>query len=861
MIKPRSVTEQKSIPAVPYSKCPAKTYINAEGQTVFGKDVFEHCLIVGKVAERLLSYVIPEALKREVPQSAGLIAACHDIGKVSPYFYQKICRACTSSENVLPEMEGVDLSAESLWGGHAGVGQLTLSEMGVPKYIPDIVGQHHGYSPALAQYRAVDEVFGGKEWNEQRIELVRRLEDELKQKWEPVASLAMARYLAGLTTVSDWIGSGKNFEDPLEPWEQHVDRALEEAGFIPFELISGLSFEDVFGFAPYRTQSTLIEHIEGPGVYVLEAPMGLGKTEAALYCAYSLLDKGTASGIYFALPTQLTSNKIYERFSSFLARILKQGSKHRSLLLHSKSWLADTSMGEDGKPGGSWFNSSKRGLLAPFAVGTLDQALMAAMNVKHGFVRAFGLAGKVLILDEVHTYDAYTGSLLDALIQLSRELHCTVVILSATLNKERRELLLGSSVKSNEYPLITACRNDESILEVSTTSERSIEVGILTTGDEQAAVEEALKRAEEGSQVLWIENSVADAQGKYRQIGARAVECGVECGLLHSRFMVADRESIETKWVDLFGKKGWGTRSLTGRILVGTQVLEQSLDIDADFIVTRFAPSDMLLQRLGRLWRHADTPRARGASCEAWILAPKLEQAVESPTETFGPTAFVYSPYVLCRSLEVWTGLRSVKLPEDVRSLIEKTYSNREEEPLMKKWLTELDEGSKKRKGRKALRRLAAAGLSQQGKTLPERKAQTRYSEVESCEVLLLKKLELLSDDKVTRIVLLNGDELLIPVNKRNASPRELRKLSVALMTQVVTVPVMSASRAQSVDSLEKYGFGGLFYLGKSQAEEAAIRIALVRENGKIGGIDGSTCVEDNSFFYNSCLGYLVEQA
>jgi CRISPR-associated endonuclease/helicase Cas3 len=113
------------------------------------------------------------------------------------------------------------------------------------------------------------------------------------------------------------------------------------------------------------------------------------------------LAAGHASGIYFALPTQLTSNKIFERFNEFLSRILADDCKHRSLLLHANAWLLDTDMGEEGRPGGAWFNSAKRGLLAPFAVGTIDQALMAAMNVKHGFVRAFGLAGKVVILDEV----------------------------------------------------------------------------------------------------------------------------------------------------------------------------------------------------------------------------------------------------------------------------------------------------------------------------------------------------------------------------------------------------------------------------------------------------------------------------
>jgi len=153
------------------------------------------------------------------------------------------------------------------------------------------------------------------------------------------------------------------------------------------------------------------------------------------------LSSGQSSGIYFALPTQLTSNKIFDRFQDFLGEVLADDCPHRSLLLHANAWLFETDMGEEGRPGGAWFNQSKRGLLAPFAVGTIDQALMAAMNVKHGFVRAFGLAGKIVILDEVHTYDAYTGSLMDALVQLLRQLNCTVIILSATLNQERREQL------------------------------------------------------------------------------------------------------------------------------------------------------------------------------------------------------------------------------------------------------------------------------------------------------------------------------------------------------------------------------------------------------------------------------------
>ena len=401
----------------------------------------------------------------------------------------------------------------------------------------------------------------------------------------------------GLTTVADWIGSGRFFDRPEETWEDKIDMALDEAGFVIPGFRHGLSFSEVFGFSPRGAQEQFFKQISGPGVYILEAPMGIGKTEAALYAAYQLLDKGKAGGVYFALPTQLTSNKIYERFNQFLDVILSSDCTHRALLLHANAWLVQTDMGEEGRPGGAWFNQSKRGLLAPFAVGTIDQALMAAMNVKHGFVRAFGLAGKVVILDEVHTYDTYTGTIIDALLELLVQLDCTVLILSATLNKKRRETLLGLATRKENYPLITAVpkekfrNNNDIIHELAVTAEHTKKVKIVLQKNQDEAIEEVSRRAEQGQQILWIENTVDEAQQRYLDIAARAFGVGIDCGLLHSRFTVEDRQRIEDKWVRLYGKDGHlqGERQQRGRILVGTQVLEQSLDIDADFLVSRFA--------------------------------------------------------------------------------------------------------------------------------------------------------------------------------------------------------------------------------------------------------------------------------
>lgn len=871
MIRRSSATQEKEtsqIPIIAFTHCPAKTYQHPDGRILFGRTVLEHCHIVGEVARALIQRLPTSLAESLFPLGSPLAAAAHDIGKVSPTFVEKLRRACSPGAVALAPLAGINPELEKGWGGHAGVSQVTARQLGVPRYIPEILGQHHGFSPSVSGIRATDAIFGGTVWQQERAALVAELKLRLQLDWPELGSVAQARMLAGLTSVADWIGSGEYFEDPALPWRDSIDQALDKAGFIPPVYTPDLSFEQLFGFSPRPAQQQLLDAVTGPGVYVLEAPMGLGKTEAALYCAYRLLQGGQASGIYFALPTQLTSNKIFERFNGFLQGdaqkglpgILADECGHRSLLLHGNAWLQDTDMGEEGRPGGAWFNQAKRGLLAPFAVGTLDQALMAAMNVKHGFVRAFGLAGKVVILDEVHTYDAYTSTLLDALVKLLRELRCTVIILSATLNRERRGQLLDCSAQGEDYPLITAIPVGAQARELPVPVNSSHEVAVQLSGDEQLAIEEALRRAEQGQQVLWIENTVKDAQQRYLDLAARASELGVACGLLHSRFTPEHRQQKEAYWVSLFGKEGWPRRAEQGRILVGTQVLEQSLDIDADFLVSRFAPTDMLLQRIGRLWRHADTPRAASASCECWLLAPSLELAIEAPPKAFGASAFVYSPYVLCRSLETWQTLTQLTLPLDIRPLIEQTYVSRPEQGAMAGWLHELDNGSRYHKGRKALAQLARITLAEDGKTLPESKAQTRYSENDAFDVLLLSRIEPLQEQQASRLTLLNGELLLLPWQRHKLNRREWRQLSATLMRQLVAVKIQDAPQALPLNSLQKLGFQHCFYLGDPAQDEALLRVARVDDCGRLQGVQGYP-LHDDLLEYRSDLGYRALKA
>ncbi|KJJ85083.1 CRISPR-associated protein Cas3 [Candidatus Omnitrophus magneticus] len=331
----------------------------------------------------------------------------------------------------------------------------------------------------------------------------------------------------------------------------------------------------------------------------------------------------------------------------------------------------------------------------------------------------------------MHTYDDYTGTILRELVKTLRDLQCTVIILSATLTDKHRHAIMGipfneSKLLPAPYPLISVySQEEESAVGIEITEES--QVSLCISANDDTAIDEVIKRAESGEQIIWIENTIVDAQERYCILATKAKEIGIDCGLLHSRFIKIDRKKIEDKWVNLLGKNKKKIRRETGRILVGTQILEQSLDIDADFLVTRLCPIDMLFQRLGRLWRHRenDDIRPRDARHEAWILAPKLKDAIENKN-SFGKSAKVYSPYILCRTLDVVQNVLSINLPSDIRSLLEETYKERHEEGSMRIYKQEIEEERKKLAG------LAFRGISRLGKTLPESKAYTRYSEIET---------------------------------------------------------------------------------------------------------------------------------
>ncbi|MBN1151248.1 CRISPR-associated helicase Cas3' [candidate division WOR-3 bacterium] len=846
MLKPKNIskTTQK---VLPIDECLAKTVKQANGSVIKGVSVSIHCQIVGHIARELINRQ-PQWLRDTLfPKGSELVAAAHDIGKISPHFQEKIYSA-------VGDLIGVGKAElDNTLGGHAAISQACIQDID-KKFISQILGRHHGTSPNSIGC-STDEIYGGIEWQKSRMNLLDDLKTIFDCDWPIVRDENQANAISGLVCVADWIGSCSLF-DGFQPNEKIdkisyynlISKAVDNAGFVGFKVRQNLSFTDIFPFtkSPREAQTKLIQAVESRGVYILEAPMGIGKTEAALYATYKALSQGATTGIYFALPTQLTSDKIYDRMNNFLEKVLTEDCKFRSLLLHSSAWLRDTELGEEGMPGKGWFNSSKRGLLAPFAVGTIDQALMGVMNVKHGFVRTFGLAGKVVILDEVHSYDCYTGTIMDKLVQVLQALQCTVIILSATLTAERRADLLGQKSNETSYPLVSALPKKSASFYLPVKHIDSATVSVCVKNDFKEALEEAIIRAERGEQVLWIENIVAESQDRFKIIAARAQECVVkiECGLLHSRFLRTDRKRNEEKWVNTFGKDGYDKRRECGRILVGTQVLEQSLDIDADFLITRICPTDMLFQRIGRLWRHreADELRPNTAKREVWILAPSLKDNYNN-LNIWGKSEKVYMPYILYRSLDVWQKKQQVSLPKDIRPMLEATYAEQQEFGILNKCKADVEANRVKLAG------LARIGLSTAGQTLPESKASTRYSETESCEVLLIRKKY--SNETGITLVLLNGKKLLLPQNVKRKDHREWRSLAAELQQNVVLVP---AHLAPSTSPHQIQWLKDFVYLG--DRDESPFRVAIVREDGTLCGIDQGIALQSYELTYSEIYGY-----
>ncbi len=812
-----------------------------------GLSVQDHCLNVGCVGEAIRS-CLPESVRRILPPGCSILAAGHDIGKITVGFLRK----CPDwlVENGLAE-EAIASGWQFSESNHAAVSQnffVRKLPRGKIQNWAVAVGGHHGRFLGQGPVgRKEIEATGLQPEREKLFTWLTGLFGSLPEL--PPESDEQLLLVAGWITVSDWLGSNEFFF-PLgttytpEKSAKLAESALRTIRWGKGALRLGVEFGELFAdgdsprFEANSLQQVCLETIRQPGLYIIEAPMGCGKTEAALAAAYRLIANGQNHGVYFALPTQLTSNRIHERVEAFLRNALAEETDHP--LAHANSWLqqdlqirllpaaADAEANEHAEQGRSWFASSRQALLARYGVGTIDQALLGAVAAKYLAVRLFGLAGKVVILDEVHSYDAYTGSVMDRLIERLLALRCTVIILSATLTAQRRtELLALAGAKSvsptDAYPLVSLVNERGEVeshsAETSRDSHRTVQVSCRPQENAEL-LEPICAAAEAGACVLLIKNTVAEAQTLYEQLNGTRREGGPEIGLLHSRFPQFQREQQETKWMAAL-RKGNAARP-RGCVLVATQVVEQSVDIDADLLITDLAPTDMLLQRLGRLWRHPREQRPRSHP-EVWILRPEFPVTAEAKTikAALGKSARVYAPYVLLRSLEVWQHRQAVKLPNDIRALLEATYAEQNENDEPPGWISFRRELAKQIA---AMRNKAVSrtNIFENIQLRDEEGVQTRWDDFPSGNLLLLTAAPEPTNHGDVALRFLNGESLA-------ASSFEWRfPVAAAIHRNSVRLPlyaIRSALGTEAQPDWLRLHFKGTAVFGVLDPDDGAISI------------------------------------
>lgn len=730
------------------------------------------------VARRLWNEWLAESVKRQIANtfdcddSAAAVlvtwlAGIHDIGKATPGFQYKV-----SERAELVEQAGLHVPSPHMMNrppSHAFMSEVILESWldgrgwDCSWTFGCILGAHHGTTPLsdsvldsiMSTSRSFpNENLGDDDWHAVQEELLDWMfEGSGMDEFETLfcsSSIPQPEQalISALVIMADWLASNSDLfplDSCIDSRDEFIKRAdaawaslalpsawqakpvKEEGQELFHHRFSGLPKDA--RLRPAQEQALQVAFdMDGAGLLIIEAPMGNGKTEAALMCSEIMASKAGAGGIAYLLPTMATSNAMFKRVEDWLERV--PDSRGRSIqsmqLLHSKAVLnpdyeslrswGRTWMGDDAKKSveedvtaHQWFSGKKRGLLSSFVVGTVDQLLMAALKARHVQLRHLGLAGKVVVIDEVHAYDAYMNVYLDRVLTWLGAYGVPTILLSATLPAERRNELIrayrGRDRKTTRrvskrkdipeaprkasgdpaYPLVTtATRNgvlDASMYRTYDDPSTGINVIVERLEDDDAMLVTQLEDLlSDGGCACVLRDTVSRAQSVYEQLKAAFGDSCVK--LVHSRFIAVDRMENDAELLRLLGPDS--TNRPNKLIVVGTQVIEQSLDIDFDVMITDVAPIDLLLQRMGRLHRHERGKnqgwrpgKLRQARCfitgiEDWATAPpKMNSGIEK----------VYHPAMLLRSLLALRaksndqGTAMVNLPHDIAGLVEQAYS------------------------------------------------------------------------------------------------------------------------------------------------------------------------------------------
>lgn len=706
------------------------------------------------IMEKLVKKWVPDS----IPAAAGLnrsqflttakfLGAVHDIGKATSYFQSIITLNCPQKYDEITESGFVVNkkyhSAGKTPHAHAGqwILQSSMNEFQIPESLALVVGAHHGKpisydyimgEPDMIKAYPVN-FFGSEEDNTGRRLWESSWHDIMSQALQlagipsvdtlPVLTPEAQVLLSGLLIMADWIASNTDYfpllslDDPgrEEVYPNRVDEGWERISF-PEQWSSEIyamdqeTFKNRFHFLPNEVQAQMLKVVndsEAPGIFVLEAQMGIGKTEAALGAAEVLAYRKHGSGIFFGLPTQATSNGLFQRLYEWGKQVseetvntirLAHGSaefheEYHRLALQGMSNVEEDGQEQDRLGVHPWFQGNKRALLADFVIGTVDQFLMASLKRKHFMLRHIGLAGKVVVIDECHAYDAYMNAYLDRSLQWMAAYGVPVILLSATLPSERRRELVEGYVKAYSkyhlgkrrlevtytrpdwkenigYPLLT-WTDGENVKQTDirqSLSDKSVTIRYVNTIPDMIRLMD--ERLQDGGCGCIIANTVKVAQEIYTACTQSMKQ--VQVILYHAQFTVPDRYEKEKYLLDKMGKSSCDT-DRNRLILIGTQVLEQSLDYDADIMVTQLCPIDLLFQRIGRLHRHDErNKKTPNYSRPDRLGKPECIILRDGENSYDSGSSAVYGGYLLMKTEQILGS--DLKIPGDIPNLVQKVY-------------------------------------------------------------------------------------------------------------------------------------------------------------------------------------------
>lgn len=594
-----------------------------------------HMMDVGAVAQQLLSQM--PLFDDAVDQACVALIALHDLGKVSASF-----RDMLQLDRPQP-FRHWEHTGDHLWRQDAVLANHLGGTPEVRQALIEAIAGHHG-GPRTSH--TADKL------SYQRSEIGQDACADAKVILElilglfPLASLdgmtlpeakALSWHLNGLTVQADWIGSNPDWFPPAPPdilfpdyWktaQRQARQAVRAAGLFGTAPKSAPSDPLLAGFTPRPLQQAAldVELPEGPALMILEDSTGAGKTEAALILAHRMMQAGKGAGLFFALPTMATANAMLPRLERAAAHLFEDVPT--LALSHGRAQMSqvfrdiqarDGSNPEDGPHCAQWLSDDRRRvLLADMGVGTVDQALLGVLPTRFNGLRVRALSQRVLIVDEAHDYDPYMQAQLERLLQMQARMGGSAIVMTATLpgrKKQAFEAAFQRGLKPRlsrwgnketrtaagpdaPYPALTAVASTTQLTAVSPTGSRRVAVERIASVDQAVA---RIKTAQsQGAACIWIRNAVDDAIAAVTTLR----EQGIFADLLHARFALCDRLSKEEALMDRFGPHSKPDQRM-GRVLVATQVAEQSLDLDFDLMISDLAPIGSMIQRAGRLWRH-----------------------------------------------------------------------------------------------------------------------------------------------------------------------------------------------------------------------------------------------------------------